>query len=715
MSFVRSVFTRLTIGVKLTFGFGAVVVLTVIIGWLAVANLRAVDEGVAEVMDIAATVEEASMAAAISLEEAQHAVNAFAAEIRALGLSSAEEAYIPAATSAVANIYEEIDVIGSVAPTKMVDLSASARDATAQYEEALDGFVTAYESRSNAQDNLILAAGEAEAWLATRNRPLVDAAFLNVRQAEKDYIITGDSSRADALHESLPELDDALWASNLSARSEEDFHALADEYVAKFDVYVARDRGLSQARDLLDSQADKLSTALDDIELAGLELGDATAASLADTTASARGSTITFTAIAVVAGITISLLSARSISRRVRAVRRIADRLAVGDTEVDLEVKRSGDEIGQMIDSMQATVDYLQDASAMADRIAGGDLGSSFSPRGEADRLGNALNEMVAGLQEVVSRATVVTLQMQDGSEVLATSSEESARAASEVATSIGGVADSAQAQVETTEHLSRAVLHITDDVEATTSSVADVTEAAARAISTAADGRAKVDQANRAMQAIQSSFGEIEGSVHDLSTHSAQVEEIVDLIGAIADQTNLLALNAAIEAARAGEFGRGFAVVASEVKSLAEESARSTEQVAEIVGRMRSSVRETVDAMGSGRDHVAAGSEVVDSAGKAFSSIAGAVDEIEAKAHGVSQAAVRIQSAVGTIEASVWDLAAASDVNSTASEEVAAASEESAATSEEIGATAQQLKASAADLANTMSRFTLDADAASS
>ena len=117
MSFVRSVFTRLTIGVKLTFGFGAVVVLTVIIGWLAVANLRAVDEGVAEVMDIAATVEEASMAAAISLEEAQHAVNAFAAEIRALGLSSAEEAYIPAATSAVANIYEEIDVIGSVAPT----------------------------------------------------------------------------------------------------------------------------------------------------------------------------------------------------------------------------------------------------------------------------------------------------------------------------------------------------------------------------------------------------------------------------------------------------------------------------------------------------------------------------------------------------------------------------------------------------------------------
>ncbi|MDJ0952853.1 MAG: HAMP domain-containing methyl-accepting chemotaxis protein [Acidimicrobiia bacterium] len=713
MSVIRSVVTRLTIGVKLALGFGAVVVLTVTIGWLAVSNLRSVDEGVAEVMDVAVAVEEASMEAAISLEEAQHAVNAFAAEIRALGLSSAEETYIPAANSAVANISAEIDVIGAVAPVAMVDLVAVARDATGQYGEVLAAFVTAHGSRATAQDDLILAAGEVEAWLATRNRPLVDAAFSNVRQAEKDYIISGDSARADALHESVGDVDDALWVSNLSARSEEDFHALADEYVAKFDAYVARDRGLTQARDLLDTEAEQLSTALDDIEVAGLELGDATAASLADTTASARGSTITFTTIAVLVGIVISLLSARSISRRVRAVRSIADRLAVGDTDVDLEVKRSGDEIGEMIDSMQATVHYLQDASAMADRIADGDLSGSFSPRSEADRLGTALNEMVANLREVVSRAKVVTVQMQDGSEVLATSSDESARAAGEVAHSIGGVADSAHAQVETTGDLSRAVLRITEDVEATAASVADVTDAAAWATSTAADGREKIDQANRAMQAIQTSFGEIEGSVSDLSADSVQVEEIVDLIRAIADQTNLLALNAAIEAARAGEFGRGFAVVAAEVKSLAEESAQSTEQIAGIVGKMRASVQETVGAVGSGREQVAAGGEVVDSAGVAFSEISSAVDQIDSKVQGVSQAAIRIQGAVGTIETSVWDLAAASDVNSTASEEVAAASEQSAATSEEIGATAQQLKASAADLANTMSRFTLDADAA--
>ncbi len=709
MSAIRSVFTRLTIGVKLAFGFGVVVVLTVIVGWLAVSNLRSVDQGVAEVMDVAVAVEEASMAAEISLQEAQHAVNAFAAEIRALGLSGAEEQYMPGATSAIANIHRELNVIGSVAPAEVVDLANVARDETDRYEEALGGFVTAYENRASAQDGLILAAAEAEAWLATRNRPLVDAAFLDIRQAEKDYIITGDAAQADVLHETLGDVDDALWASNLSARSEEDFHALVDVYVAQFDAYVARDRGLSRARALLDSQAGGLATALHELEVAGLEMGDATAASLADTTSSARRSTIIVTAIVVVSGIAISLVSARSISKRVKAVRRIADRLAVGDTDVDFQVKRSGDEIGEMIDSMQATVHYLQDAAAMADLIADGDLSSSFSPRSEADQLGTALNEMVAGLREVVSRAAVVTRQVQDGSEVLATSSAESARAAGDVAGSIGGVADSAYAQVDTAEELSRAVARITEDVEATAAAVADVSDAAFRATSTASDGRAQVDQANRAMHAIQSSFGEIEGSVRDLNTHSVQVEEIVDLIRAIADQTNLLALNAAIEAARAGELGRGFAVVAAEVKSLAEESAHSTEQIAAIVGEMRTSVRDTVGAMDSGREQVATGSEVVDAAGKAFVGIAGAVDQIESKVEGVSEAATRIKGAVRTIETSVQELAAVSDVTSTASEEVAAASEEAAATSEEIGATAQELSSSAADLARTMSRFTFD------
>jgi methyl-accepting chemotaxis protein len=76
------------------------------------------------------------------------------------------------------------------------------------------------------------------------------------------------------------------------------------------------------------------------------------------------------------------------------------------------------------------------------------------------------------------------------------------------------------------------------------------------------------------------------------------EIGDVVNLIRNIAGQTNLLALNATIEAARAGEAGRGFAVVASEVKSLAVQTAKATEQIAEQIGAVQTSTRFAVEAI---------------------------------------------------------------------------------------------------------------------
>lgn len=78
--------------------------------------------------------------------------------------------------------------------------------------------------------------------------------------------------------------------------------------------------------------------------------------------------------------------------------------------------------------------------------------------------------------------------------------------------------------------------------------------------------------------------------SVTNLSEAAAKIGEVVDLIRDIAERTNLLALNATIEAARAGDMGKGFAVVAAEIKSLALQTAKSTEEIAAQIGAIQAS-----------------------------------------------------------------------------------------------------------------------------
>jgi chromosome segregation ATPase len=86
---------------------------------------------------------------------------------------------------------------------------------------------------------------------------------------------------------------------------------------------------------------------------------------------------------------------------------------------------------------------------------------------------------------------------------------------------------------------------------------------------------------------------------VDNLTTLAERIGQVVGLINSIAGKTNLLALNATIEAARAGDAGKGFAVVATEVKSLAAQTARATDDIAEQVGAVQSAARQAAEIIG--------------------------------------------------------------------------------------------------------------------
>lgn len=85
---------------------------------------------------------------------------------------------------------------------------------------------------------------------------------------------------------------------------------------------------------------------------------------------------------------------------------------------------------------------------------------------------------------------------------------------------------------------------------------------------------------------------------IKQLEELSKNIEEFAAVIGSISNKTNILSLNASIEAARAGEHGRGFAVVAGEVRNLAAQSAKSSKEITDTIGKVQKSVGETVDAM---------------------------------------------------------------------------------------------------------------------
>ena len=157
---------------------------------------------------------------------------------------------------------------------------------------------------------------------------------------------------------------------------------------------------------------------------------------------------------------------------------------------------------------------------------------------------------------------------------------------------------------------------------------------------------------------------------VKNLAEAAHQIGQVVDLINNIASQTNLLALNATIEAARAGEAGRGFAVVASEVKTLANQTAKATEEIGAKIISIQAATGSTVDAIDHIRGTIAEISQIAVAIASAIEEQGAATKEI---ARNVQQAARGTQQ-VSTNIAGVTG--AASETGTAAGQVLGAASE---------------------------------------
>jgi len=348
--------------------------------------------------------------------------------------------------------------------------------------------------------------------------------------------------------------------------------------------------------------------------------------------------------------------------------------------------------------------------SALAE-VANGNLTArdlEIQTTNEVGRLASALNAMKNNMTGLVRQIQNNSHQVAVSAEELTASAEQSAQAANQVAGAITEVATGADKQVSAVNETSTIVEQMSAGIQQIAASSQTVAGVSDKTAGAATEGSKAVEKAVGQMKTIEHTVNSSAQVVTKLGERSKEIGQIVDTISGIAGQTNLLALNAAIEAARAGEQGRGFAVVAEEVRKLAEQSQEAAKQIANLIGEIQSETDKAVVAMNQGTQEVKVGTEVVNTAGRAFGEITGLIGQVSSQIREIAAAIQQMASGSQQVVNSVREIDRISKNAAGHTQTVSAATEEQSASMEEIASSSQALASMAEELQNAVSKFTV-------
>ena len=208
----------------------------------------------------------------------------------------------------------------------------------------------------------------------------------------------------------------------------------------------------------------------------------------------------------------------------------------------------------------------------------------NIDSKDEIGQVASAFNRLLEHFSNSMMQVNQAVSQLTNSSTSISSSAEKTSSAANQQRTE--------------TESVARSISQLEQSAEVVGETASEVAKASSKADSDATRGAETTHQAIQGILKLVTRIENASAVITSLDQQSDGIGSVLDVIKGIAEQTNLLALNAAIEAARAGEQGRGFAVVADEVRTLANRSHESTQQIEIIIDQLQSGAKQAVEVM---------------------------------------------------------------------------------------------------------------------